>query len=371
MSISQEKGKISALCFTLAMTCYIQGTALISTFYTTITSHETWLVIVVGFLVFLPTLFVVFKLIDLFPGKNLIEMNDLAFGPALGKIMSLAYMFFYITLASLNLIVEQGFVATFLLPQTPVLVTNIMFMLVCAFAVRGGIKTLFNQSTLFVITATFIIIVSILLNINNIDLLNLFPVFQLPKMKYIQATHMVSVYQFIELTDFLMFVPFVTDPKKVKRSFFYGILFGAVSLLIIIIRDTVVLGNTLQMTYYPSFQTFRMIDVGDIISRSEFLFAIILDMLYFFKISILYYVVALGISQIFHLESYKRIVLTIGIIIVAYSSILFQTSVDFLEYVRTACVWVHTVPELIFPLVTILVVVSRRALNHKTKEIKT
>ncbi len=332
--------------------------------------QETWLVIIIGFLVFLPTLFVVFALINKFPGKNLIEINDLAFGPIIGKIVSLAYMFFYITLASLNLLVEQGFVSSFLLPQTPVFVTNIMFILICAFAVRSGIKVLFNPSAFFVFIATFTIIVSILLNYNNINLTHLIPVFQLPKMKYIQSSHMVSVYQFIELTDFLMFIPFVNEPQKVKKSYFFGILLGAISVLIIILRDTVVLGNTLQMTYYPSFQTFTMINVGDVLTRTDFLFAVVLEILYFFKISVLYYVVALGISQIFNLKSYKKVVLIIGVIIVSYSSILFKTSIEFLDYVRSACVWVHMVPEIIFPLITLIVVILRKASNHTAKESK-
>lgn len=136
-------------------------------------------------------------------------------------------------------------------------------------------------------------------------------------MKYLQGTHIISTIPFGEIVVFLMVTPNIKIPKnKIGKYFTLGFAIGGISLILIVLRDIAVLGNTITLFTFPSFETLRMIRLSNTLGRMEVLFAVILIILMFFKISFLYYVSVLAISQIFKLNSHKNIVIGVGIIII-------------------------------------------------------
>ena len=74
----------------------MQGSLLYPMYLFHVVQHEAWLVFLIaaGIAMVLALLYV--KLCALYPGKNLIEINDLVFGKIVGRIISVAYLLYFI-----------------------------------------------------------------------------------------------------------------------------------------------------------------------------------------------------------------------------------------------------------------------------------
>ena len=110
------------------------------------------------------------------------------------------------------------------------------------------------------------------------------------------------------------------NPKqKLRKYVFGGFAIGGATLLLVTLRDTAVLGNTMDFFAMPAFETLRMVSLTQTLSRMEILFAFILITLLFFKITWLYYITVISTAQVLNFRDYRQLVLPVGMIVTVYS----------------------------------------------------
>ncbi|MCR1897512.1 endospore germination permease [Irregularibacter muris] len=356
-----DKGGISTFQFMFSIACFILASSLLTAFITSITKQDSWIVVIFGFLVGLLFIWIYMALMKNFPNKNLVEINDLVYGPMVGKIFSCIYVYFFLTLSSLNLKDLGDFIGAAIMPDTPTIVILISFMYICAWAVKSGIQVVTRYSMFFTLIALSIIIITIFLTLNHMDFNNFLPIFRQPTVKYVQGTHIITVIPFGELVVFLMITPNIKIPNKgIKKYFILGFLIGGIGMILVVLRDIAVLGNTITLFSLPSFETLRLTSVSATLSRMEVLFAVILIILYFFKICFLYYVTVLAISQIFKLDSYKNLVIGVGVIIIIYSFNVYSSIIQHIEYGSNITPFQWLIYEFLLPLITLIVAKIRK-----------
>ncbi len=323
-----DSGKITPAQLMFSTACFIQASALLTAFLAGVTDYDSWFVVIVGTIFCLPILAVYIGLMKTFPGKNLLEINDVVFGKVFGKGVSLLSLLFFLTLSSLNLRDMGVFVKETVMIKTPDVVLLTSCMLVSALAVRYGIVVVTRYGLLFVLISAFVLVLSLLLSTSRMDINNFLPMLQLPVKKYIQGTNVILSIPFGELVVFLMIIPHTREKKRsVGLYFIGGFLIGALALLLVVIRDTAVLGSAVGLFVLPAYVTLRTISIFGI-SRLEFLFAVVLIVLLFFKITLLYYVTSVGIAQILGMKSYRPAVLATGILIISYSFTLYPSGIQ-------------------------------------------
>lgn len=356
-----DKTKISGIQFMFTIACFIQSSSLLTSFFTSITKQDSWIVVILGFIFSIPSLLIYTYIMKKFPDKNLMEINEIVFGTVIGKVFSVLYLWFFLTLASLNTRDLGDFVQKTTMENTPPIIILGVFILLCSWAVRNGVKSVTRYSMFFTIVAISIMISTIFLTMSQMKLDNFLPVFQQPKMVYIQGSHVISAIPFGEVIVFLMLNGNIEiEAGKRRKYFIYGFIIGGLTLLAIVFRDTAVLGNTLKMFSLPPFETLRLIRIHPALSRVEVLFAVSLIMLMFFKICILYYVTVMSIAYIVKLKSFQSLVASVGVIIVIYSFFIYPSII---EHINSA---VKTVPfewfvfETLLPLITAIVIKIRR-----------
>lgn len=337
--------------------CFIQSSSLLTSFFVSITKQDSWMVVILGFLVSIPSLIIYTYIMKVFPNKNLIEINRTVFGAVIGNMISILYIWFFLTLASLNTKDLGDFVQRTIMKNTPSILIISIFLLLCAWAVRAGIKVVTRYSMFFTLITLFIVVVTIFFISNQIKVDNLLPAFQLPTKAYVQGTHIISTIPFGEIVVFLMLNPNLDiKPREKRKYFFYGFLISGVTLLIIVLRDITVLGNTIEIFALPSFETFRLISIDYTISRVEVLLAVSLIVLLFFKISILYYVTVISIAYLFRLQSFKNLVMSVGVIIVIYSFNLYPSLTEHIKSGTNVVPFEWIVFETIIPFVIAIVI---------------
>lgn len=324
-----DKGMITGKQMMLALLCFLQASALLTSFLSAVTRNDSWIVTVLAAVCFIPVALIYRELIFAFPGKNLIQMLICGFGPVAGKTLGALYVWFLFSLTSLNLKDLSDFSKLTLMPQTPPAVLTALCLLVAAMAVARGIVLVVRYGALFSVSALIILVITVLFLIGQMEFKNLLPAFRLPVIKYVQGTHIVLTIPYGESVAFLMIAPNLSLSREAfTRRFFQGFFAGALVFLVVIVRDIAVLGNTMEMLTLPSLVSLRLVNLGPALSRMEILFAIVLIVLLFFKIMFLYYVSVVAVAQLFGLTGYRGLVLAAGAFILTYGQSLYPTGVE-------------------------------------------
>jgi len=357
--VKNSKEQISSYILTFTIACFIQCSTLLVGFVSDITSQDTWFCVIIAFIVSLPIIWIFTTLAEKFPGKNIIEINNIVLGNVFGKIFSLFYIFLFLQLTAVNTRIASTFVVGSIMPETPQLAIIIMFVFVCGYAARKGLETMTRYSVIFVIIVMIMLIFNSSLLIREMHFSNFLPFLTYPVKNYIQSTHIITILPFSDIFVFFMLFSNIKNPQKLKKSVFWGLIIGAITLLFITTRDIAVLGPMIDIFANPSFEAVRLINISNFLTRMEIFYAIIWLFLLFFKISILFYVTTKAIAQIFNLSSYKQLVPIVGVIISCYALFIFKSSMESSYDVANISPFFQTFIQIILPLITLIVASSR------------
>ncbi len=359
-----ENAKISATQFMFSIVIFIRSSSLLSAFFFSITKQDSWLIVLFGTVVCIPLLWVYVALAKQYPDKSLIQINDEVFGRIGGKIVSVFYIWFFFTLTTLNLRDLGGFVNKSIMILTPNTVIISIFIILCAWSVYYGLEVVTRYSIVFTIISTAILIVSILATFNIMNFENFLPILHQPVNSYIHGTHIISTIPFGELVVFLMIAPNVEGKEKGLAKYFYGGFFiAALLILLVILRDTAVLGNMLEFLSLPSFEALRLATLFETISHIEILFAVLLILFLFFKISILFYTSILAVSHFFKIKSYRPLILPASALIVVYSITIFENVIMHTTISRGTAPFFWAFIEMILPFITLMVSYIKKAIK--------
>lgn len=330
-----DGGRISPGQLIFMVTSFTLGPALVKSLAVG-AGKASWLVILLGLGQSLIIAFMFTSLSIKFPGKTLVEFNDIIYGPLLGKIISLGYLFYFFLLATLPLRQFGDFFAGLVFPQTPMVVFISLITLVSASAVRNGIEVIARLSQVLLPITILTIGLTLGLSIPNMDLNRLLPLFDLSLKDFLKSGYTLTVFPFGQAVAFLMIIAFVgPDQAKVKKArlaLMLGLIGGGLLLLVTDMRSLSVLGNTSAITQYDSYQAVSLIKVGDIFNRLEIVVFTNFIAMLFLVVTMLYYNAALGMAQILKLRTYLPLVLPIGILLICTSIIQFGNIPEYLRF---------------------------------------
>lgn len=372
-----KKGTISTKDLMFAIICFIQGTVLRSGYIVGITLQDSWAMAITGFLSTLPLVFIYNALLRKYPGKDLIDIDAIVFGPIMGKIISILYLFFFVSLAALNTRDLGNFVADFMTPQTPIAAIIFIFLLGCVYTIYKGIENLLHLSTALIILSVGAIIINFILVLKDVHPSFLKPFFQLEPMKYVQGTVSVTAVPFGEILVFTMLTPLLEKDTKTAKPMLLGLLFSAVTMGIVILRDIITLGPLASIVSLPSFESVRYVSLSSILTRMESIYGVVLIILFLFKVSILLYVFAVGLTKILSRntpelkgqdsnaeyfrsqKSHPPLLLISAVLVYFYSLFVFESVMENIYWGATAAPFFSLTFEFLLPFATLLISLLR------------
>lgn len=378
-----ERESISSGDLMFAVFCFLQGTVLRSGFIISVTRNDSWAMAITGFLLAVPIVAVYAALLRKFPGKNLIEIDDIVFGPFLGKLVSALYLFFFGSLAALNTRDLGNFVVGYMMPETPIAAVNVVFLIGCVYAIRKGMKNLMHLSAFLCIVALGALVINSILVLRDAQPEFLKPFFRLEPMKYVQGTVSVAAVPMGEILAFTMIIPMLGKNQKTAGPLLLGLVLSAVSMAIVILRDIVTLGPLVPIVSLPSFESVRYVSLSGILSRMESIYAVVLVTLFLFKVSILLYVFVLGLTQILARKhgpcqnidrknqssepewlpgeaSHPPLLLVSAAFVFFYSLFVFESVMENMDWGATTAPFFSLTFELLLPAVSLLVACLRK-----------
>ncbi len=272
-----------------------------------------------------------------FPNQSFIQYSQTILGKA-GKIIGLLYILYFFHALSVFIFQWSAFLATAVMPETPVLFLLIFLLPFCAYAVLKGIEVIARLAEFFAPLIFLGILISFLLLTKDMDLQVFTPFMEKSFMSVLLGAFVISG-RTSEILVLAMLLPYLNAKKgKVKLVFVSSYSFLAFLWIICTITVLATLGldltPILQFSYYTAI---RLVNVGDFIERIESVSLAIWILSGFLRISLYYYVIVLGFSQAFNLKSYKPFVIPILTIVLPLSlSLVLQSNIvelnEFLSY---------------------------------------
>lgn len=361
--MSADKGKITPVQYMFAIACFLQGSGLLTAYVSSISGQDTWIVALLAMVLCVPAFAIYTALMKGFPTLNMMQINDRVFGKRLGQVFSILYLLFFLTLTSLNLNEVTGFIRLTVMHTTPALWIAVPFMAVCALTVRAGLKVVVRYSFMFSMLSILVVVIGSAFMLGLMDIDNFLPVLDQPFGSYLQGANILLTIPFGEIVVIGMFFPRVEKSRRGVVFFTVaGFAIGFVTVLAIILRDTAVLGNALSLFVLPSFETLRMVTLTQTMGRMEVLFAAILLILSFFKVTLLYYVTAKALGHILGMEDYHPLVLSLGVVITIYAFIIMPSTGMQAEHAQRVIPLIWVVFEFLLPLITLVCARMRGAL---------
>jgi len=365
--MEHDEAKISPAQLMLLIAGFILGSSLLTSFMDDIAGQDAWVAVLAAFLLSIPFLLSYVRLYKLFPGKNFAQVNDIVYGPYLGKAITALYAAYFFLLLVYNVHDLSDFYISYVIPDSPQLIFLIVLTLTCAYAVKKGIEAIARASLFAVAYYVFAVAVTTLLLLGSIDLTNLLPVFRLPARDLVQSTHIFAAIPFCEVIAFVMIFPSLNDYKKAGKYAVGGLAAAALLLLIIVVRNTGALGLSARIFTDTSYEAARLIDIGDVLTRIELVVAVAITVALFLKIAVLYYATVSGISTLCRVRSPQTLIVPLGIAVVVLASGAFASSVSFHRYGANYHPMLAVPFEFVIPPLSLLIARLRRLPEKRGK----
>jgi spore germination protein KB len=334
---------------------FIVGSVLLTSNLYVFARNDSWFSVLLGFVFSLVLIAVYSALAKRYPGRSLTEINEAVFGKYPGKVVTALYSFYFLSLAFFNTRDLGDFVKGFLLPSTPIMFFFVFLLIVCAYAVRKGPVIMTRYGLILTLIALFSILINSLLLINKMNPKNLQPVLTLPLGNYLIGAHIVTMLPFCEIFAFMMFLPHMKKPGEIGRALRGALYIGGVTLLFVVLRDTMAIGKFTSIYGNPTFSVIRMIDVGDILTRLEVVYAFYLMMLFFLKVSVVFFAAVSCTRSLFGMRSYGSLINVIGVLIAVYAMASFTEVAEHVQWNLTAAATYSSFFLLVLPVLTLLV----------------
>ena len=312
-----ERGKISSSQMAFMMYPAISATVLLLVPAITAkhSKQDLWLSPIWASLVGFLTLYLVYKLNRLYPQETIIEYSEHILGKFLGKLLGAIFLMFYFHITGI-IVREYGeFVSGTFLHHTPMFVILSTMVLVCAFAVNGGLEVIGRSSEVIVPVLMLLYLIVFILVIKDLDIKNMFPILE----NGIKPSLLGSVVPQSWFSEFIIvsfFFPYLTDKEK-------GMKWGMISILTVLffmvltnIMTLLLFGRLTSLLTYPVMVAARYISVGDFLEHLESIVMAIWVAGTFVKITVFYYVVVLGTAQWLKLSDFRPLVLPIGFLLI-------------------------------------------------------
>ncbi|WP_272949081.1 GerAB/ArcD/ProY family transporter [Paenibacillus contaminans] len=298
--------------------------------------QDAWLSGILGLLTGLLVVYLIGTVGRLYPRLNLIECNAKIFGAWFGTIASLLFLgYIYYNAVGLVRIISD-FMATQIMPETPIDAVHILFLSIIFMSLRLGLETIARASEIFLPWFVLLFLGLVLFLVPQVDIEQLHPFFANGIKPVLRGSIFSATNPYIELVPLLMIFPYVNRTEKLRKHLVAGALFAGIVLVIMIALSILVLGaDFTSRNMYPSYTLAKQISIGHFIERLEVIMAIMWIITVFVKASIFTYLLQLGLAQLLKLRDTRVLALPL-VFILAGSATAFAPNITSFNYATTS-----------------------------------
>ena len=297
-------------------------------------AQDTWIAVLLMGILFLPVILMYSRICALFPGKNLYDIMTGLFGRAGSFLLILLMSLYALLVTALQLRNFTEFTVVIALQNTPSIPIMIALLLPVLYLAKQGLVVLGRWSLIICIIIVVNIVLTILLALNVIDLSHILPVMDHPFSDIVANAFTLGS---IAVGETVMVMVIMGNLKKGRSPFgvyLPGILIGVLLFALIILRNLFILGPDLeQAAKFSTYMAVRIIEVGSFFERIESSISFIYILLGITKMTLFLSAATMGIARLLKVSDYKRLLLPVGLLVLAVSAVVFNNVFEMYELV--------------------------------------
>lgn len=296
------------------------------------------------------------KIAEKVKDEDFFHFNQKVFGFYVGNAINYLLISYLIIICMLILRSMGDFVATQIMPETPIQYIYMLFMSVVVMGARYGLETVSRAAEIFLPWIILLLFTTIVLLLPQVDTQNLEPVLENGLSPLLEGAFAFLGFPFLELIALVIIYPHVSNNKKARASFLLGVLYAGLALILITALSIVVLGVDFTTRHsFPTYILAKKINIADFIQRIEIFVAIIWFLTIYFKLTLLFTISTMGISQVLKLKEHKVITFPLAIIIIIFANVIGPNIILLNEFSATIWPFYALTIGLIYPLLLLMV----------------
>jgi spore germination protein KB len=280
---------------------------------------DNWISTLIASLFALILMYLIVKVIQRFPKKELLYRGKGVIGNILAQIIGIIIFFFFLAAFGSIMTTFVYHLKDYFLPESPTWIFILVAVIVGSYAIFYGIEVVSRMAFVGVFSITFLNILLLLGSLHRFDINELLPFLQSGIGKTVLASrhHLADWSLVIVMSG--MILPLVKTKDKWARSSLAGVFFGTMLVIMWPILETGVLSAEVTGQYIVScMQMARSSQIGLYIHRYEMI------MIAFFAISILTQIMmtllcaTISVERIFNLKDYRYAIIPVSILFGLY-----------------------------------------------------
>ena len=297
--------------------------------------QDSWISIITATAMAVPIVLVYARIIALFPETDIYDIINTLFGKIIGKFLIILITWYALHLGSLVLYNFASFTQISTMKETPQIPIMIIMLMVTTYLAISGVETFAKWSIIALPIVILIVIFTIILSIKSMHFSNFLPIMEHDPEIILKGASQTFAFPYAETVMFLTLGYSLKKGSNPYRVYLIALLFGALILLVIFIRNLSVMGTQMmEISYFPSYVEARLISIGDFLERIEGTITYNFVLAGIVKITVCLIAAAKGIANIFNTDNYRYILLPTSLIILAVSATLYSNIVESVNFIN-------------------------------------
>jgi len=300
-----------------------------------------------------------YLLLKRFPGKNIMEINDIVLGKFAGSLLSLIICAFLLIIASIDMREFTEVLKVFVLSESPPSFIMVIFILSVISLAFAGLETLVRYSKFLVYLLGAGCLIVILLSIPNFRMHRLYPILGYGLDKTIMYGALrCSFYGEAALVGIM--AASLQGTNEIKRIGFSSILIsGLVTCLCLFSFGMVFPYTTARELVSPMFAMAASVHLGGFLQHMEPIFVFLWNFGSFIEVSALFYCAVMIYCHVFRISDKRPVILPMGTLLFCLN--LYPKGINdvFSTYVQTMRTWgwvIYFLP----PVIVLIIAVIRK-----------
>ncbi|MFF2483082.1 endospore germination permease [Paenibacillus sp. NPDC058071] len=258
--------------------------------------------------------------------KSIIELSLSAFGKWIGGLLGFAFIAFFHLLAALMVGDLGFFLTTQIVPETPIEVLQLLFVIVVLFAARAGAVVYARAAEIFFPLLVCMFILLILSMIPIMDHRNFLPMLEFGVKPVLKGSF--SYIGLQETVVLLMLYPYVNKTGGRNKAMAIGLLIGGIFLVVTTVCCIGVMGASVTANQqFPAYVLAKKISIGHFLERIEGVMMFIWVLTIAVKVIITFDAAARGLAQLTRAKDSRPFILPMGFGLIVLSLICYPNSV--------------------------------------------
>jgi len=316
--------------------------------------QDAWISLLMSTVFVMPLIFLYGRIMKLYPEKNIFDIMQEVFKPFIGKILIILFVWYALHMSTIVLSIFCNFIKMTSLTATPKVVIIAAMVLIVLYVVLSSMHNMGRGVVSVLLIICITLAITLVLSFGRVqNFENLFPIANHSFKELSAGAWKILTFPLAETVLFLGVADDIRQRKNDRpyKVYLYGILFGSLILLAVVLRNIILLGpDLMENSYFPTFKAARLVGIKNFLERIEGLITYAFVIAGIAKLSICLFTAAKGMTKLFGLTNYKVLAVPLGLLIFAMCPVSTASIIEVFELLKPY--QIYAIPfQIIIPLI--------------------